>query len=149
MSLNETLPTDDDLFSTYAGYIRETREALNAIIAVINGQIAGVESVGSISAETLAAGVEMIQMFFIDVSGTITYISGGSDGQQVIIKIKAGRSVTVSHSGAETSGDINLDGDGNDFSMEEYDMLHLVNVGGDPSLGIQGYWAELSRSLWL
>jgi len=148
MSLDETVPADSALLSTHAEAIRDTREEVNDLVAVINGQVASVTTIDTITAQTIAAGTQMIAIKFIDTDGTVTYLSGGTDGQQVIIKLMATRSVTIAHSAAKTSGDINLNGDGTDLSAVAYDMLHLVNVGGDPTIGILGYWAELSRKLW-
>lgn len=149
MTLNENEPTDNTLFSELDDHQRETRREVNDLSDTISGQVVGVQTFTSITSESLSVGAQMHELFRIDVNGTLSYITGANEGHIVYIKIQAGHSLTVNHSGSKGSvGDIFLNGTGNNFNMSEYDMLALVNINGDQETGNDGYWEELSRTTW-
>ncbi len=148
MVLNASRPNDGTLYSEMDDYQRETREAVNDLGSTISGEVTGVQTINSVTTESIEAGTQMHELYLINGSFTLSYINGANEGHIVWIKVRSGSSLTVKHSEAQTNGDIFLNGTGENLSMSGYDMLALVNINGDQSAGNDGYWEELERSIW-
>ena len=148
MSLNENLPSSTSLMSEMDDYQRETRAFVNDLDSTISGEVVGTAEPTSFGSNTYAVGAQMIQVLFVDGDLDLQYLTGGNAGMLVFILLKAGHTLTVHHSAAQANGDIYLNS-GVNLSMSEYDMLLLCNQGGDSATGVDGYWRELTRNLWV
>jgi hypothetical protein len=153
MTLNANLPTDQALVSTIPSYIREDREAINAV--------SGSGNVGSTTFEILAGstsltvGVDIgsygLETLILSAAAAVTIdsILGGVDGMmKVIIFQDSNISLT---DGPKNTGQLYLNHLPalSDFAAQQDDILCLVNIGGDGGASTHGYWKEVWRQISL
>ncbi len=144
MTLDATLPADDDFWSTYAALLRATRAAVNVNAAssalvtksavTINGQT------------TLESGVDVtsvgIEIVFLTATGVeiLNNITNAMDGDIKVLWVVSG---TITFADDDTK--FSNDGD-DDFSASTGDVIAYTNNGGDGD-GTDGYWHELFRTV--
>jgi len=151
MTLNANEPTDQRMMNELAGYIRETRSAINALvgsgnIVATNLDVAGGTTSLSVGTELSNAGVEIILITGAGLADLAT-ILGGTEGQIKIFifhdtnvdivdgNVKAGGVFYLNHLPATSDFDPGVD-----------DILAVVNIDGDGAANY-GYWKELFRTL--
>lgn len=155
MTLDATKPTDVQAVSSHAGYQRETRAALNAIEAASANLVqttlalpAGTTSI-SVGTELSSAMIEVINITAA-AAITLTRIGGGTKGQ-VKIFIFGDGDIDLENSTDENNGEFRLNQlpAVTDYEAADNDILCLINVDGDPSGGVDGYWAEAFRTVFV
>uniref|UniRef100_A0A6M3IK08 Uncharacterized protein n=2 Tax=viral metagenome TaxID=1070528 RepID=A0A6M3IK08_9ZZZZ len=154
MTLNATLPIDQELVSVLPAYIRANRAEINAIVlgdASISSNNLTI-TVGTTiltvgSAGDLAVGdLETVIVTGIGAS-VISTISGGHSGQVKIFVFQDSNIFFTD--GPKAGGGLYLNQMPalSNFEPDIDDVLALINIGGD-GLGIlNGYWKELYRTI--
>jgi len=153
MALDATKPTDVEVVSAHAAYIRESRAAVNAL--------SGGEGVG-VTELTIAAGavaltvgtdVGLFGYETVIVSAAaavnIAKILGGTQGQ-VKQFIFQDNNISIVD-GVASAGNIYLNQLPalSSFVALSNDVLELVNIGGDGGVSDHGYWKETNRQIAL
>ena len=149
MTLSVNEPSDQELVANLPYWIRQTRVAINTILA-------GAEDF-AITVLTIAAGDTALvvgtdlgatnfEVVIVTGAGpaTIDQIRGGTQGQ---IKLFIFQNNLVSfNDGAKADGELYLNQlpVGTDWAAQQDDVIALVNVGGDGSATF-GYWKEIWR----
>ncbi len=144
MTVDATKPTNTDLSSVYAAYLRETREQLNVALAnsalvtksavTVNGQTILISGT-----DVTAVGIEIVFITAIG-SETLNNVTNATDGDIKIFWLVAG-SCTFADDDTKFSNN----GDA-DFVGATGDVIAYVNNGGDAA-GTDGYWHELFRTV--
>lgn len=150
MTLDASKPSDATAFGyQLPGYQRETRQAVNDILAAIAtlGAVATVadieltagQSLLVVGTDVVAIGLEVV---FLSATGaeTLTNITGGSNGQ---IKILIFEDDNITIEKDVTKFMLNSEGD---FAGETDDILVLINRGGVAGAS-NGKWLELLRQV--
>ena len=151
MTLNVNEPSDARLVSELAGYIREDRVAINAIVGSDNFGV--VDLAISAGATSLSIGTELssdgIEVVIVTGTGLadIAAIFGGTEGQ-IKIFIFQDANIDLADSISKSNGTFYLNHlpTGSDFSPTQDDIIAVVNIGGDGA-STYGYWKELFRTL--
>jgi hypothetical protein len=150
--MDQTKPTDQDPLSTHAGYIRETRSAVNALSS--GSGVGKTDLTVALGTVALTVGTELglfgHETVIMSGAGAaaIATIHGGVDGQ---IKVFIAQDNNVSFvDGVAGLGHIYLNQLPalSSFAMQLCDVLALVNIGGDGGVN-EGYWKELYRQVAL
>lgn len=149
--MDATRPTDIDLLSTHAEYIRETRASVNAL-SVGSGVGVGVLTI-SAGTTSLTIGTDLglygfeIVITTADAAVSISKILGGTQGQ-VKRFIFRDNNVTLVD-GVATSGNIYLNRLPalTTWTTQTNDSVDLVNIGGDGGVTTHGYWQEVTRQI--
>lgn len=150
--MDATKPTDQELLSAHAAYIREARAAVNALSA---GSGVGTTALNiALGTVTLVVGTDLGRFGFelvvltADVAVNIATITGGVEGQ---VKVFVAQDNNVSFvDGLAVNGKLYLNHLPvlSSFAMQSGDILAITNIGGDGSI-TQGYWKELFRTIAL
>ena len=149
MTLDATIPDGSEMVEELAEIHRETRAAVNAaVISAVTAAMATEVTLTALQTE-LVVGVDVndvpMETVFVTTSfsNTLAMINGSRSGHIKIIQAQS--TFTVSN----VDGFIELNQPIADpsLSLSQYDVLALVNLGGDPALGQNGYWRELFRTL--
>ena len=150
--MDATKPTDVEIVSALAAYIREARAAINALSS---GSGVGVTELtipaGTVS---LSVGTDLgifgfeIVIVNADAGVNIANIVGGTQGQTKVFVFQDSNIGIVD--GLAVNGAIYLNQLPalSSFVAQANDILALVNVGGDGST-VQGYWKEVFRQIAL
>ena len=157
MSLDASKPSDTgNVVADLAGHQRETRTAVNAL----ESSIAGLGAVSTHTDLVLSTGTTEINIpdnlsaipsETINISGdgasSVASMTGGSAGQ-VKIFIFDDTDVDFDNSATKANGTFFLNQPivSASFGPAQYDILALVNIGGD-GVSDNGYWQELYRSV--
>jgi len=152
MSLDASEPKDSRPVSDLPTYIRETRSAVNAFS--IGEGCATTEIEVGIGATSLSVGTDLEDAGFesIIMSGAgaaaLEAILGGTQGQVKVIVFQDGN-VDLVDSNDKADGEFYLNHLPalSNFAADQDDVIGLMNIGGDPSTGDNGYWTELWRSV--
>jgi len=149
--MDATKPTDVDLISTHAEYIREVRAGVNSLSV---GSGVGV-TVLPIPAGTvsLTVGTDLglygceIVIATADAAVNISKILGGTQGQLKRFVFQDNNITLVD--GVAASGNIYLNRLPalSSWSTQANDSVDLVNIGGDGGATTHGYWLEVSRQV--
>jgi len=151
--MDATKPTDVELVSALAAYIRETRASVNALSS---GSGVGVTALTiDAGAIALTVGTEVglfgYEVLITDAGGAanIAKILGGTEGQTKKFIFQDNNVGIVD--GLAVSGNIYLNQLPalSTFAAQTNDVLELVNVGGDGGVTTHGYWQEVSRQIAL
>jgi len=145
-------PTDQEMGSALAIYLREVRAAVNALSA---GTGVGTTTLNMVLGTTLLdVGVDL-GMFGVDlvratadVAVSIDTIIHGISGQIKIFIALDGNITLVDGIAAGGHLYLNQLPALSSFAMQTGDVIALVNIDGDGSV-ITGYWRELFRSVAL
>lgn len=150
MSLDATKPTDQDLVSALAAYIREDRVAINAIsgsgnVGVTDLTIAAGTTSLTVGSDLGSYGLEVVKVTGSGVA-TLATILGGTEGQVKILVFQDGN-INITD-GAKANGNFYLNHLPalSDFEPDQDDVLAIVNIGGDGA-STYGYWKELFRTI--
>lgn len=150
--MDATKPTDVELVSALAAYIREARAGINALSS---GSGVGVtELTIAAGAVALTVGTDLglfgfeIVIVDADAGVNIANIVGGTQGQTKVFVFQDNNISIVD--GLQASGAIYLNQLPalSSFVAQANDILALTNVGGDGST-VQGYWKEIFRQIAL
>ena len=150
--MDATKPTDVELVSALAAYIREARAAINALSS---GSGVGVtELTIAAGAVALSVGTDLgifgFEIVIVDAAAgvNIANIVGGTQGQTKVFIFQDNNISIVD--GAQANGAIYLNQLPalSSFVAQTNDILALTNVGGDGST-VQGYWKEVFRLIAL
>ena len=150
--MDATKPTDVELVSALAAYIREARAGINALSS---GSGVGVtELTIAAGAVALTVGTDLglfgfeIVIVDADAGVNIANIVGGTQGQAKIFVFQDNNISIVD--GLQANGAIYLNQLPalSSFVAQTNDILALTNVGGDGST-VQGYWKEVFRQVAL
>jgi len=153
MSLDATVPSDAGFVSDLAGYSRETRAALN----VIETAVASLGAVASVTELALAAGATSIavgsgglsslrwEIVLLTAAGAanIAQITGGTQGQ---LKIFILLDADVQFVRNPTYIALNQPAAIANYGGYAGDVIAFVNINGNPSTGVDGYWKEIWRT---
>ena len=154
MTLNATLPIDQELVSVLPSYIRANRTEINSI-SLSSSSISANGLTITVGTTLLTVGsagdLGISSLETIIVTGTgasvVANITGGLDGQ---IKIFVFQDSNVDFTdGVKAGGALYLNQMPalSNFEPDIDDVLALINIGGD-GLGIlNGYWKELYRTI--
>ena len=151
--MDATKPTDVELVSALATYIREARAGINALSA---GSGVGVTALTiAIGAIALTVGTEVgtfgYEVLITNAGGAanIAKILGGTQGQTKKF-IFTDNNVGIVD-GLAVDGNIYLNQLPalSTFAAQTNDVLELVNVGGDGGVTTHGYWKETGRMIAL
>lgn len=147
--MDATKPTDVELVSALAAYIREARAGVNALSA---GSGVGVTALTiAVGAIALTVGTEVgtfgYEVLITDAAGAanIAKILGGAQGQTKKFIFQDNNVGIVD--GVALGGNIYLNQLPalSTFAAQTNDVLELVNIGGDGGVTTHGYWKEVSR----
>ena len=149
--MDATKPTDQELISAIPAYIRETRAAVNAVIAeesdvaITTLTISAGTTALVIGTTLLAVAIEVVKLNSLGAAD-IAQIRGGTEGQ-IKIFIFQGNNMTFAD-GAKALGALYLNQlpVGSLLAAQQDDVLALVNIGGNGSTEY-GYWKELWRQI--
>ena len=96
--------------------------------------------------QTVIQGLDVpIEMLFLSGAGeTINSITGGRNGYLLYI-IANTANITITHNASAIW--LNSAPAGTDLVTSVGDILALVNRGGNPTLGVNGYWQEFFRTM--
>jgi hypothetical protein len=150
--MDATKPTDVELVSALALYIRETRAAVNALSS---GSGVGVtELTIAAGAVALTVGTDLglfgFEIVVVDAAAgvNISTIIGGTQGQTKVFIFQDNNVSIVD--GLAVNGGIYLNQLPalSSFVAQTNDILALTNIGGDGST-VQGYWKEIFRQVAL
>lgn len=151
MSLDATKPEDSAPVRDLPTYIRENRSTINAFdigegFAVTEIEVGVGETSLSIGVDLQDAGFESVVMSGAGAAALETFV-GGTQGQVKVIAFQDGNIDLVD--GTKDSGKFYLDHLPalSNFAAAQDDVIALMNIGGDPSLGNNGYWVELWRKV--
>ena len=154
MTLNATLPIDQELVSVLPSYIRANRAEINSI-SLSSSSISANNLTITVGTTVLTVGsagdLGISSLETIIVTGTgasvVANITGGLDGQ---IKIFVFQDSNVDFTDGPKAGGamyLNQMPALSNFEPDIDDVLALINIGGD-GLGIlNGYWKELYRTI--
>jgi len=150
--MDATKPTDVELVSALAAYIREARAGINALSS---GSGVGVTAL-TISAGTvsLSIGTDLglfgfeIVIVDADAGVSISSIIGGTQGQTKVFIFQDNNISIVDGLAAAGAIYLNQLPALSSFVAQANDILALTNVGGDGST-VQGYWKEIFRQIAL
>ena len=153
MTLNVNEPTDQRLVSEIPGYVRETREAVNALSS--GDSVGNTDLTVPVGSTSLTVGSELGLYGYesVKVTGsgisTLTSIIGGTEGQ-VKVLIFQDTNVRLTDGNLKSSGLFYLNQlpAGSNFNPQQDDVIAFVNIGGDGA-SVYGYWKELYRTLSL
>ena len=149
MTLVATQPTDQELVSALPYWIRQTRAALNAIIATASDitvndlTITAGDTALVVGTELTAIGIELVLIDCLGAS-VIEQIRGGSEGQ---IKVFIFQSNNVGFKdGPKLTGQLYLNQLPalSTFAAQVDDVIALINIGGNGGANY-GYWKEIWR----
>lgn len=151
MSLDATKPTDAELLSAFAAYIRETRAAVNALVAGASDvDVTALTVTAGLTTLTVGTDLSEAAIEIIKVTGggvaALQYILDGVDGQ---IKIFVFNDGNVSFVDADKSAGqfyLNHLPAYSNYDAAENDVLILINIGGNGTT-VQGYWKEIYRQV--
>ena len=150
--MDATKPTDQEIVSALAGYIREARAAVNALssgsgVGVTKLTIAAGATSLSVGTDLGIFGFEIV-IVDADAAVNIASILGGTQGETKILVFQDNNIGIVD--GAQANGAIYLNQLPalSTFAAQANDVLALTNIGGDGS-SVQGYWKELFRQVAL
>ena len=151
MTLNVNEPSDQTLVSEIAGFIRENREAINAISG--SGNVGNTELEVPAGSTSLTVGTDLgtYGLEIVIISGaaavTLAAILGGTNGQ-VKILIFQDNNITLTD-GAKNNGRFYLNHLPalTNWNPQQDDILAIANVGGDGGASDHGYWKELYRTI--
>ena len=152
MTLNVNEPTDVRMVSELPGYIRANRSAINSI-SVGSGGIESNEVEIAAGAVSMTIGTELsdagLEMVVLSGAGAavIATLLGGVEGQ---LKIFVFQDANISFTdGTKDGGKFYLNHLPalTDFAGQQDDVLAIMNVGGDGTVGTPGYWVELWRTV--
>jgi hypothetical protein len=151
MTLDVTKPTDSDLVSSFAGYLRETRtqvntntqdiESIGVIPAGKNIDLEGVTviRVGTGEKDVSTAPIETIFLTGSDPQN-FENIEDCKTGQIKIFFILSDNLTFIKDvTKFDLNGDVN-------FTANQYDVIAFVNQGGDGIVD-DGVWIELFRNI--
>lgn len=153
MTLNVNEPTDQRLVSEIPGYVRETREAVNALSS--GDSVGNTDLTVPVGSTSLTVGSELGLYGYesVKVTGSgisnLTSIIGGTEGQ-VKVLIFQDTNVRLTDGNLKSSGLFYLNQlpTGSNFNPQQDDVIAFVNIGGDGA-SVYGYWKELYRTLSL
>lgn len=153
MTLNVNEPTDQRLVSEIPGYVRETREAVNALSS--GDSVGNTDLTVPVGSTSLTVGSELGLYGYesVKVTGSgisnLTSIIGGTEGQ-VKVLIFQDTNVRLTDGNLKSSGLFYLNQlpAGSNFNPQQDDVIAFVNIGGDGA-SVYGYWKELYRTLSL
>ncbi len=148
MTLDSNQPTDQAFVSSLPAWIRESRAAINSVVAaggfgVTNLSVAGGTISLSVGTDLQAVGSEVVIITGVGAS-TLATILGGTDGQ-IKTFVFQDNNITLTD-GLKADGKFYLDwlpALTNDAFLID-DVLTLVNIGGDGA-AVYGYWKEINR----
>lgn len=153
MALDTTQPADSVLVSALAAYIRANRQAINTNESSIAAGSALVFTELNVGAGETAMDIDddlsaaMLEMVWLTGTGAadIAEIVGGTAGQ---VKIFMFGDANVRFERGTGDGDINLNQSVAEdyYGGQQYDVVALVNIGGDPAAPLNGVWFELFRT---
>ena len=147
--MDATKPTDVEMVSALAAYIREARAGINALST---GSGVGVTNLTvTAGAIALTIGTELgffgYEVVIIDAGGAanIAKILGGTEGQSKRFIFQDNNIGIVD--GAALGGNIYLNQLPalSTYAAQTNDVLELVNIGGDGGVTTHGYWKEVAR----
>lgn len=148
MTLDITKPADIDIVSTYAGYERETRVAVNSNFDALAG-IGALTVVSNITLSgqtSLTVGIDLysvpLELIIITAIGNevLSNIALAPEGQIKILWVYSGL-VKFSHNASQFSNN----GD-SDFDAGAGDVIVYANNNGD-GVAVNGYWHEIFRTV--
>lgn len=144
--LDANKPDGSTLLSELADYQRETREYL---LSIVQGMGASDVSTVVSTAPYLIVGEDLslnsIEVVKYSGVAELQGITGGFDGMMKIFLIQAD-TIDIINGSATNEGELHLNGY-NDLDCRTGDIIAFVNVGGDLSTGVNGYWKEMYRTL--
>jgi hypothetical protein len=149
--MDATKPTDVDLISTHAEYIREVRAAVNALSV---GSGVGVNSLAIAAGTTsLTVGTDLglygFEVVIVTAAAAvnISKILGGIQGQVKRFVFDDNNITLVD--GVAASGNLYLNRLPalTSWIAQANDSIDLVNIGGDGGVTTHGYWQEVSRQI--
>lgn len=157
MSLDATKPSDTtNMVSDLGVYERETRAAVNALEVVVGAL--GVATIftnyNAAAGQTtiaIGAGLSGVSIESVLITGTglaaLQTVTGARSGQiKIFIMGDANISLVDSNSRANGTFDLNQLPAGSSFGNYLRDVIALLNIGGDPDAGNNGYWKEIFRT---
>ena len=152
MTIDATKPEDTVLVSEIPGYIRAGRAEMNSIGVTGTGAV-GAVTLDINGAVTLTIGTELSGEGFETVVITntgapsaLTAILGGTQGMiKMFVFLDTNVDMTDSNALANGTFHLNEAPALGDYSPAQYDVLTLVNIGGDGA-GTHGYWREVDRA---
>lgn len=150
MTLDASKPNNQEIVSSYAGYIREARAAINAISGA--GGVGHTNLTIAALTTSLTVGVDIgnFSLETVKVTGggvvDIESILGGTEGQVKVLIFQDGN-VDLVDSVSKANGTFYLNHlpAGSDYSPAQDDVIALVNIDGDGA-AVHGYWKELFRT---
>ena len=156
MALNTARPTDTDVISIHAAYIRETRTSVNALAAGVSDVVQTVLNLAG-GTTSLVVGTDisdsMLESIIVTAIGAvdIANITGGTAGQIKVI-IPGDNNFTLSDNSVAIVGGVirlNQIPASGEIDMVSGDVIGLVNIGGDAGVTSDGYWKEIYRTLYV
>ena len=152
MTVNALEPTGVRLTYSLDEYIREDREQINALWISMGaaGSIGTTRELSlSLGQSLLVNGTDLtdapMETILITANGAgnaITQLTGCTQGQIKIFIAQDDNLLTW----VFDSSKLNLNSEGADLLCKTYDILALVNIGGNPG-ATNGWWLELFRNL--
>ena len=153
MALDINSPSDYDLVSSLAARDREERVAINALEAAIAslGSVATVTRLELVvGATTIVVGAGGLSLLRIEVvlltaigPADIAQITGGTEGQ-IKIFVLLDADVRFVRNPAQIA--LNQPAHLAHFGGYAGDVIAMVNINGNPSTGVDGYWKEIWRA---
>lgn len=144
-----TKPEDQVPVSQLPAYIREDREAINAVTSGAGFGVTALDVAPGATSLTVGTDLLAVGHEIVVVTGGVAVLAtiiGGTNGQ---IKTFIFQNSTVDLlDGAKNSGKFYLDHLPalTNFEPELNDVLSMVNIGGDGA-AVYGYWLELYRTI--
>lgn len=149
--MDATKPTDVDLVSTHAEYLREVRAVVNALsvgsgVGVTELTIAAGTTSLTVGTDLGLFGVELV-MAEAAAAVSISKILGGTQGQLKRFVFRDNNITLVD--GVAASGNLYLNRLPalSSWATQTNDSVDLVNIGGDGGATTHGYWLEVSRQV--
>ncbi len=152
MTVDAAEPAGTRLTFSLDNYIRENREQINLLWSAVGA----CGAIGTIRELTLSLGQALLvndtdltdaplETVLITANGagnSITQITGCTQGQIKIFIAQDDDLLTWVYD----AGKLSLNSGGTNLLCQTYDVLALVNVGGNPGTS-NGWWLELFRNL--
>lgn len=152
--MDATKPTDPEMISTYAAYIRETRAGVNALssgsgVGVTEYEIPAGTTGLTVGTDLGLFGFEIALLTTDGAAVSLEHILGGTQGQTKTIIFQDNNLSLVD--GVASGGHIYLNQLPalSSYNGQSGDSITLVNIDGDGGATTHGYWKEIARQVAL
>lgn len=152
--MDATKPSDVELISAHAAYIREARAGVNALSAGSGVGVTAYEIPAGTTGLTVGSEVGRygFESLFLSTDGAainLSQILGGTQGQVKVIVFRDSNISLVD--GPASGGRIYLNQLPvfSSFNGQLNDSITLINIGGDGGATTHGYWKEIARQIAL